>query len=266
MYEVTGLRRFDLILFDLGSTLLFFDTSWDLLIGESHRALWRALNRLGFPTDSEQFLTEFGHGMEDYYQYRSTALVETTTESVLRRSMARLGYVHLSAEVVRAALAALYSVSQAHWRVEDDAAPTLTVLKERGYRMGILSNAADSADVHKLVDDAGLRPFFEQVLISADIGLRKPHARPFELALSQFGVAADRAVMVGDTLGADILGANALGMASVWITRRMNSADHAAHSGDVHPDACISALSELPGLLDHWAETICPEAGNSVHG
>lgn len=246
------MRRFDVVLFDLGSTLIYFDASWDALIGESHQALWQALCRMGVPTGREAFLDEFGRSMAEYYQYRNTDLVEVTTESVLRRSMARLGYVHLSDEVVRAALAALYAVSQAHWRVEADAAPTLTALAERGYRMGIVSNASDSADVRKLVEDAGLRSFFEVVLVSADVGLRKPHARPFELALNHFGVPPQRAVMVGDTLGADIRGANALGMASVWITRRGNTIDQVEHGAVVQPGARIAALSELPDVLEHW--------------
>jgi len=248
------LRRFDVVLFDLGSTLIYFDASWDALIGESHQALWRALCRMGVPTAREAFLDEFGRSMAEYYHDRNTDLVEVTTESVLRRSMARLGYVHLSDEVLRAALAALYAVSQAHWRVEADAAPTLAALADRGYRMGIISNASDSADVCKLVDDAGLRSFFELVLVSADVGLRKPHARPFEMALSHFGVSPRRAVMVGDTLGADIRGANALSMASVWITRRGNAVDRAEHGAVVQPGACIAALSELPDVLEHWPE------------
>jgi FMN phosphatase YigB (HAD superfamily) len=59
--------------------------------------------------------------------------------------------------------------------------------------------------------------------------------------------------MVGDTLGADILGANNLGIASVWINRRVvMRPDNLAHDDTILPKATISALSELPGLLQAW--------------
>jgi FMN phosphatase YigB (HAD superfamily) len=57
--------------------------------------------------------------------------------------------------------------------------------------------------------------------------------------------------MVGDTLGADILGAKNAGIYSIWITRRANTPANRAHAETIIPDARISELCELPSLLDN---------------
>jgi len=79
------------------------------------------------------------------------------------------------------------------------------------------------------------------VVSSAEVGLRKPDPRIFELALARVGVAADEAVHVGDHLYADILGAEAVGMYPVLIDR---------HNGE-RPERCnfIRSLDELDSLL-----------------
>jgi putative hydrolase of the HAD superfamily len=134
--------------------------------------------------------------------------------------------------------------------VEEDAISTLDALKGLGLRLGLVSNAGDAHDVDTLVDQHHLRSYFEQVIISALVGVRKPNPHIFKLALDHFKVAPDNTVMVGDTLGADILGARNARIASVWITRRAHRSDNRAHEDTIQPDAVINRLSELPALLE----------------
>jgi putative hydrolase of the HAD superfamily len=101
-----------------------------------------------------------------------------------------------------------------------------------------------------LVDEAELRPYFEVILSSAALGIRKPHPRIFEIALEALETQPSRAAMIGDTLGADILGANNAGMFSIWVTRRADVPANRAHSDTIKPDAVIRALGELPDLLE----------------
>ncbi len=134
-----------------------------------------------------------------------------------------------------------------------DARPLLEQLKGEGYRIGLISNANDAQDVRTLIDKGNFASFFEITLISAEVGLRKPHPGIFKLALDFFNARPEETVMVGDTLGADILGANNLGISSVWISRRAEArADNLSHENTIQPRATISALSELPGLLHTW--------------
>jgi len=114
----------------------------------------------------------------------------------------------------------MYAVTERNWHVEEDAVSTLASLRENGYRLGLISNASDEDSTQALVDQGGLRPFFDFILTSAACGWRKPHPRIFQIALNHFKIQPEQAIMVGDTLEADIAGANNLGIYSIWIARR----------------------------------------------
>jgi FMN phosphatase YigB (HAD superfamily) len=57
--------------------------------------------------------------------------------------------------------------------------------------------------------------------------------------------------MVGDTLGADILGAHNAGLLAIWITRRAETPANQAHQDTIQPDVTIDTLSELPDVLEN---------------
>lgn len=246
------MRKFDLILFDLGSTLLFFDTPWEDVSAVAYGALVDTLIQLGYAVPKEEFQQAFSNQMKIYYDIRSTEYVEKTTQTVVKELLEVRGYLDVEPSHLRQALDAMYAVSQSHWKREDDALPTLERLQTLGFRLGAISNAADGPDVHKLIEQNELDKYFEQVLISAEVGLRKPHPKIFQMALDYFKVSPKRTVMVGDTLEADILGAKQAGITSVWITRRVESGNSSLLGSGMRPDAVIAALDELPDLLMHW--------------
>ena len=143
---------------------------------------------------------------------------------------------------------AMYAITQENWYPEKDAGPTLRKLRERGCRLGLISNAADDENVQALVDKAGLRDEFELILSSAACGIRKPDERIFHLALEQLKVPPEKSAMIGDTLEADVLGANRMGMYSIWINRRAELPPDGPL--EIQPQAVIASLSALPGLFD----------------
>jgi HAD superfamily hydrolase (TIGR01662 family) len=242
----------DVIFFDLGSTLIYFDGHLPDVLALAYRELAASLLEAGFTLNKDVFLSEFLARQEAYHSERDTDLSEITTERVLRIVLERQGVSGVSREQLRPHLARMYAVTQAHWIVEEDTHSTLDALKEAGYRMGIISNAGDDWDVQVLVDKAGIRPYFDYVNTSAAAGVRKPHPQIYQLAFDAMQVKPERSVMVGDTLAADILGSKNLGMHNVWITRRVNRSAVQAHFETIQPDRTIDTLSELPGLLETW--------------
>lgn len=243
-------RRFDGLFFDLGNTLIHFEGAWPEVMRQADAQLLAHLQQAGFRLDETRFLSEFRARLTAYYVQREAEFIEYTTAQVLRSLLADLGYPNVSLEQLRPALRGLYAASQAHWKREDDTLATLQALRDGGYRMGIISNAGDDEDVQTLVDNAGIRPFFELVLSSAACGIRKPNPRIFEIALEQLDLQASRAAMVGDTLGADILGARNAGVYSIWLTRRADAPGNRDHDDTIQADASIATLAELPGLLE----------------
>jgi putative hydrolase of the HAD superfamily len=123
----------------------------------------------------------------------------------------------------------------------EGALDTLAALRQRGHRLGLLTNGCAAFQRRKLTRFA-LEPFFDVVLIEGELGYGKPDRRVFGAALSFFGVAPADSCMVGDNLDADIGGARELGIGAVW---------HDAYGAGlpprvtVRPDRIIQSLSEL---------------------
>jgi putative hydrolase of the HAD superfamily len=94
---------------------------------------------------------------------------------------------------------------------------TLAALAQRGYRLGVISNA--DGRVRKLLEDAGLATHLEIILDSAEVGLEKPDPRIFLAATGQLGVSPAACAYVGDIYEIDILGASAAGLRPTLIGR-----------------------------------------------
>jgi putative hydrolase of the HAD superfamily len=243
------MSKLSVVCFDLGSTLLYFDGVMSELVPEANRRLCDALITMGYRVDPEYFIATFQDGLQEYFRQRDIDHVETTVEAMLCRILAGMGHPRLPLFHLKAALHEMYKVTQAHWQLEEDTLPVLSELKQRGYRLGLISNASNADDVYTQLDKYNLAPYFDQILISAAVGYRKPHPYIFHLALEFFGLPPERAVMVGDLPTADISGARNVGMASVWITRRVRDPKNAPA---IQADAVIETLQELPPALEHF--------------
>lgn len=237
------------VLFDLGNTLLYFNGAWPEVLAAADRKLAAALSEAGLDLDKEAFSADFRARLMDYHTQREVDYIEHSTAVILKNVLADHGHPGVDSGILEEALKELYAASQEFWIPEEDLLPMMETLKADGYRLGIISNAGDDTDVQTLVDKADIRACLDFVLTSAASGVRKPDARIFELALQFLGLEADEVAMVGDTLDADILGANQMGITSVWIKRRADTPANRANVDTIRPDAEIETLAELPELL-----------------
>ncbi|WP_263261867.1 HAD family hydrolase [Pseudomonas sp. RIT-PI-S] len=121
-----------------------------------------------------------------------------------------------------------------------DAAATLEALAQR-YTLGALTNG--NADVRRL----GVADYFSFALCAEDLGIGKPDPRPFEEALRLGSANAADAVHVGDNPRDDIAGAKQAGFRAVWY-----NPGRLTWAGGAMPDGEISALGQLPALLESW--------------
>jgi len=239
------------VIFDLGNTLMYpiAPDLWPEVIKRGNRALMDYLCNLNILIDTEcdDFMLEFNQRLHQYYDDRDEQMIETSTFLVLKELLAEKGYSDISDSVIRESLDAHYAVTQKNWQLEDDTFACLSTLREQNYKLGLVSNAGDHRDVLQLVAKFELDPYFEFILTSAGCGYRKPHQKIFQLAQEKANAKAEEIVMVGDTLKADILGANRIGMYSIWITRRTDFPPD--DTLPVQPRAIIKTLGELPSLL-----------------
>lgn len=242
-------KPFDALFFDLGNTLIYFSGDWAQVFSQAKIELIKQLKKDGVDVHEEAFIEEFSRRINEYHNERESGYVEHTTATILKSLLSEYGYPGIPEKDIRSALKAMYTISQGRWHPDTDTLPILKSLKEKGYRLGIISNAADDSDVQTLVDKAQLRPLFDRILSSAAAGIRKPHPRIFNMVLDEWKIEPSRAAMIGDNLSADILGANNAGLFSIWITKYVDSPD-IDPTDNIQPDATISTLRELPNLLE----------------
>ena len=101
----------------------------------------------------------------------------------------------------------------------DDTRSTLAELKQRGYVVGVVTNRHYGGQpFYEDLQTMGLLDYFEyeDMAISADLGIRKPNPDIFRHALNKLKVQPEEAAMVGDSLKADIVGAKMLDIMAIW--------------------------------------------------
>ncbi len=96
----------------------------------------------------------------------------------------------------------------------------LLYLKEKGYRLSVVSNFDHAPTARELLGKFGIADFFEHIVISEEVGWRKPHGKIFEVALSTLGESASDVLFIGDNPEADIIGSSDCGIDSVWVKRK----------------------------------------------
>lgn len=97
----------------------------------------------------------------------------------------------------------------------------LSYLKSR-YTLAIASNASKEQQIKRL-KGTGLYQYFDYILTSEELKASKPDALFFKQALSALKTEPDDALMIGDSLKADIIGANNAGLHTMWFNRTNES-------------------------------------------
>ncbi len=92
----------------------------------------------------------------------------------------------------------------------------------------------------------GLNGYFDPVIISGELGFRKPDSRIFELALSLMGLRPDEALFIGNDMYRDVLGAHKCGMKTIFFQSNQGE----RRSRGVEPDYIIYRFDELPAAIE----------------
>ncbi len=118
------------------------------------------------------------------------------------------------------------------------------------YPLALCSNFTHAGTARRVVSEAGFDPHLATVLISEEMGIRKPRAEIFEAMAQALDVSPQEILHVGDNLEADVAGADALGMTTVWLTRQIADPETvlASHSG-ARPHFALDDLMDLPVLV-----------------
>jgi HAD superfamily hydrolase (TIGR01549 family) len=121
------------------------------------------------------------------------------------------------------------------------------VLKElsKKYKVALLSNTMSDKPL-EMLRDANLIQYFDLVVCSRDLGIRKPNPEIFKYVLEKLGVSAEESVHVGDSVKADMEGASGVGITGIWI-KLPNEIPWYGYA--------ITTICDLPNLLKKIAKS-----------
>lgn len=237
------------IIFDLGNTLIHFQGTWEAVVQEGVETLatWfikKKRVRIDAPAFVDALITERRRGLAEAAESQREFLMHDGVVQALRS----IDAPKRAEGIVEQGLRHFFQAEETAYQAFPDARATLKRLYLNGFKVGVFSNAPDDALVQRLVNLNELRPWVAPVFSSAAIGWRKPHPQGFEVIARRWKLPPESIVMVGDTLAADILGAQQAGMQGVLA--RMAENEENDQNRYIVPTATIDTLAELPGLLE----------------
>ena len=118
---------------------------------------------------------------------------------------------------------------------------TLTEMRARGVRLGLITNGAASTQQSK-IQRFNLAPLFGSIVIEGEFGVGKPDERVFRHSLDVLGVPVEQSWMVGDNLEWDVQGAQRVGITGIWNDWK---GDGLPEGSPALPDRTIRSLTEL---------------------
>ena len=230
------------VLFDWGDTLMAYDAvaTEDFARARSRAGL-AALEGKAVP-EPEAIGRWFGEHVSQAFKRESEDEVDYL--AVLAECFSDLG-CRLSDDDVR--LYAREALWETEMTVESDALELLETLRARSLELAIVSNTAlPEWLLAPVFERQGLAERVDAIVLSSEVGKRKPHRAIFEHALKRIGVPAGEALFVGDRRYQDVLGASRLGMRTVLA--RWFRAD--ADPDGAEPDFAADRLSDVLVFAD----------------
>ena len=203
------------------------------------------------------------HGDDDQASARLAARILAAEESAWHRARTGQGSAHID-ELLREvgldpadashapALTAYRQFWEPHTVTDEQVRPLWEGLRERGIRVGILSNTIWSRDYHRgLFERDGVLDLIDADVYSSEIAWTKPHHEAFRAAAAALGVAPAEAVYVGDRPFEDVHGSQAAGMRAIWVPHSEIPVAQQV-SVDVTPDGVAHELLDILDIVDGW--------------
>ncbi len=219
------------VTFDVGGTLASGELDRDAYVERvvSH------LRGMGYPVTVASYRRALRPSMEKLGRFRSRGR-EMRFEDFYSEVLRRL-HIPPTADLIDD-IRHLYRLSFPQ-NVKEGVVEALNALRG-AYRLAVISNSM-SLLPKLFLEESGLSEYFEVVVISGEVGYRKPHPRIFQYALKRLGVRPWEAVHVGNSVREDVAGAKGVGMWAIWV-RDEGEGDVVG----VQPDVVVDGIMEVP--------------------
>ena len=130
-------------------------------------------------------------------------------------------------------------IYEKNWILFDDTIDVLEKLKLK-YKLAVISNGDGKQQMDKIVQ-TGIKKYFQEIIISSEIGSAKPNKKIFEVSCERMNALPEECIMIGDKFHVDIEGAINAGLMGIWIDRK---------NEDLEYKYKIKKLSEISKFLN----------------
>jgi putative hydrolase of the HAD superfamily len=248
------MKDYKVFAFDLFDTLIDFNRSLlpeFSIDGEQRHStfveVYKVFEKYYHGYDRDIFHDSFVESQEKFQQLKSIDNREFYNGDRFRILMTSLG-IELSSDVdavidemVKAHMMSLSSTME----FPEENRNVLELIFDKNDRMAIISNFDYAPAAYMLLNKFDIRKYFERVVISVEVGWRKPRPEIFFKALELLDIDPADALYVGDNYYADVVGAKSVGIDVVWINRNGEK----IYDQKYHPNLIVSKLTEMIDLI-----------------
>ncbi len=211
---------------------------------DSKKKLCKAIAEAGFDVDEDCFLGAYNEAHEKYRIIRYNELVEVTNALWISEALTTLGF-RTAPDDSRISMAVnVFFEDYLNSLVLRPCARKMLEKIWRDYKLGLISNFTYAPVIYAALRRLCINQFFNVILVSEDVGWRKPHMKIFEETLRRLNVAAEETVYVGDSPLEDIKGAKAIGMRTIFVPSQFYSLAN-LHETRQKPDVIVKNICEL---------------------
>ncbi|MEM3731556.1 MAG: HAD family hydrolase [Candidatus Bathyarchaeia archaeon] len=219
----------------------------------SKKKLYNAIVGAGFEINLESFLEAYSRAHEKYRIIRYQKFIEVTNAVWISEALNNLGYKTTPKDTrIKAAVNVFFEDYLESLELRPCVKKLLNKLFTQ-YKLGLVSNFTYAPVIYAGVRKLNLNKFFNAILVSEEVGWRKPHEKIFEEALKRLKTSSADTVYVGDSPLEDIKGAKALGMRTVFVPSQFYSLKNLEES-QLKPDLIVKDICELCKKLPKFLE------------
>jgi len=219
----------------------------------SKEKLYKALLDEGFDTAKEQFMQAYSKAHEKYRKVRYEQFKEVTNAVWVAEALESLGFrVTPEDSRVKLALNVFFQDFIDALELREGAKKLLKQAKAK-CKLGLISNFTYAPVIYSSLRQLRINNFFNTVVVSEEIGWRKPSCKIFNDALKRLQVQADQAVYIGDSPIEDMKGAKEAGLKTIFLPSQFNTLEDLVDSQQ-KPD-CIAG--DLISVLDNLDKISC---------